>query len=202
MFQTSGMVFTTTAQRQVVESFLASGKGIVAVHNAADMKVTADYPWWDETVNGGAIVADKKHPSTAGLPDRWNRSEEWYNFDANARGKVHVLVTADERTYDPGPKAMGPGHPISWCRNAAGGRVWATAMGHEAASYGETNFRSRILGGVKWAAGNASGDCGGTVWATSRDAPSTTTPSIRWLRACPADHGSHMSAAMMTSPAR
>ena len=131
MFQTSGMVWTSTAQRQAIEGYLASGKGIVGVHNATDMGIEAEYPWWDQTINGGAhmpehspgvlagtaIVADKQHPSTVGLPDRWNRSEEWYNFDTNPRGNVHVLVTADERTYNPGSRAMGPDHPISWCRN-------------------------------------------------------------------------------------
>ncbi|MDG4769435.1 ThuA domain-containing protein [Solwaraspora sp. WMMD792] len=178
MFQTSGMIWTSAAQRQAVEGYLASGKGIAAVHNATDMNIEGEYPWWDQTVNGGvhmtehspgvlpgtAIVADKAHPSTADLPDRWNRSEEWYNFNANPRGAVHVLVTADERTYNPGSQAMGPDHPISWCRNVGGGRVWATAMGHAVESYSETLFRDHVLGGVKWAAGNEPGDCGGTVW--------------------------------------
>ncbi|MEU7654166.1 ThuA domain-containing protein [Micromonospora taraxaci] len=178
MLQTSGMVWTSTAQRQAVEGYLASGKGIVAIHNATDMGIESEYPWWDQTINGGAhmpehspgvlqgtaIVADKKHPSTASLPDRWTRSEEWYNFDANPRGNVHVLVTADERTYNPGSRAMGPDHPISWCRNTSGGRVWATAMGHAIGSYSEANFQNHVLGGIKWAAGNAAGDCGGTVW--------------------------------------
>nr|WP_221382847.1 ThuA domain-containing protein [Actinoplanes polyasparticus] len=179
MFQTSGMVWTSAAQRQAVEGYLSSGKGIVAVHNATDMGIEGEYPWWDQTVNAGAhmpehspgvlqgtaIVADKKHPSTASLPDRWIRNEEWYNFDRNPRGDVHVLVTADERTYNPGSRAMGPDHPISWCRNTAGGRVWATGMGHAAESYSETNFRNHVLGGVKWAAGAEPGECGGTVWS-------------------------------------
>ncbi|MET8090486.1 ThuA domain-containing protein [Micromonospora sp. NPDC005220] len=178
MLQTSGMVFSTTAQRQAVEGYLASGKGIVAIHNATDMGIDTEYPWWDQTVNAGAhmpehspgvlpgtaIVADKSHPSTTGLPDRWNRSEEWYNFDRNPRGDVHVLVTADERTYNPGGRAMGADHPISWCRNTGGGRVWTTAMGHAIASYSEADFRNHVLGGVRWAAGNVAGDCGGTVW--------------------------------------
>ncbi|MET8258642.1 ThuA domain-containing protein [Micromonospora sp. NPDC005205] len=178
MLQTSGMVWTSAAQRQAVEGYLASGKGIVGIHNALDMGIESEYPWWDQTINGGAhmpehspgvlqgtaIVADKKHPSTASLPDRWTRSEEWYNFDANPRGNVHVLVTADERTYNPGSRAMGPDHPISWCRNTNGGRVWATAMGHAIGSYSEANFQNHVLGGIKWAAGNAAGDCGGTVW--------------------------------------
>ncbi len=179
MFQTSGMVFDNTSQREAVQNYLRSGKGIVAIHNATDMGIDTDFPWWDQTINGGAHmpahspgslqgtakVADKAHPSTAGLPDNWVRTEEWYNFDRNARGDVHVLITADERTYNPGGSAMGPDHPISWCRDAEGGRVWATAMGHDIASYSETNFRNHILGGVRWAAGNVAGDCGGTVWS-------------------------------------
>ncbi|MEU8075238.1 ThuA domain-containing protein [Catellatospora citrea] len=179
MFQTSGMIFDNDAQRTATQNFLRSGKGIVAIHNATDMGIESAFPWWDATVNGGAHmpehspgslqgyarVADKVHPSTAGLPDNWQRTEEWYNFDVNARGNVHVLVTADERTYNPGGAAMGPDHPISWCREAEGGKVWATAMGHDDASYSETNFRNHILGGVRYAAGNLPGDCGGTVWS-------------------------------------
>lgn len=179
MFQTSGMVFDNDAQRSAVQAFLRSGKGIVAIHNATDMGIDTTFPWWDQTINGGAHmpahspgslqgtakVADKVHPSTSGLPDNWVRTEEWYNFDVNARGNVHVLVTADERTYNPGTSAMGPDHPISWCREVEGGRVWATAMGHDIASYSETNFRNHILGGVRSASGNVASDCGGTVWA-------------------------------------
>jgi glucose/arabinose dehydrogenase/PKD repeat protein/type 1 glutamine amidotransferase len=179
MFQTSGMVFDNDAQRLAVQSYLRSGKGIVAIHNATDMGIDTTFPWWDATINGGAHmpehspgslqgyarVADKAHPSTTGLPDNWQRTEEWYNFDRNARGNVHVLVTADERTYNPGGAAMGADHPISWCREAEGGKVWATAMGHDIASYSEALFRQHILGGVRYAAGNLPGDCGGTVWS-------------------------------------
>ncbi len=176
MFQTSGMVWDTDAQRQAVQEYVRGGHGIMAVHNATDMKIQGQFPWWDQVLMGGAHmtqhssivqgtakVADRAHPSTKGLPDRWTRSEEWYNFDKNARGDVHVLVTADESTYDAGPNKMGPDHPISWCRDTEGGKVWATAMGHEASSYSEPLFKQHLLGGLKWAAGAAPGDCGGTV---------------------------------------
>ncbi|GAA3009211.1 ThuA domain-containing protein [Streptosporangium longisporum] len=178
MFQTSGMIWDNDAQRQAFQSYVRSGRGVVAVHNATDMNIEAQFPWWDQvvmagahmtahsaTVQGTAKVADKVHPSTVGLPDRWTRPEEWYNFDKNMRGSVHVLVTADETTYDAGPSKMGADHPISWCHNPEGGRVWATAMGHQASSYSEANFKQHLLGGVKWAAGAAPGDCGGTVAA-------------------------------------
>ena len=163
MFQTSGMVWDNDAQRAAVQTFVHNGGGIVAIHNATDMNVEAQFPWWDQMLGmtmtqhsailaGTAKVADQAHPSGQGLPQRWNRTEEWYNFNRNARGDVHVLVTADETTYNPGPSAMGFDHPISWCRNFEGGRLWATAMGHQASSYTEPLFRTHILGGVQTAA--------------------------------------------------
>ncbi|MFI6316689.1 ThuA domain-containing protein [Nonomuraea sp. NPDC050556] len=176
MLQNSGMVWDTDAQRQGIQNYAASGKGIVAVHNTTDMNIEAQFPWWDQAVMGGAHmtahssilqgtakVADQVHPSTKGLPDRWVRTEEWYNFDKNLRGDVHVLVTADETTYDAGPSKMGYDHPISWCREGQPAKVWATAMGHQASSYSEPLFRQHLLGGVKWAAGAEAGSCGGTV---------------------------------------
>ncbi|MGW6057754.1 ThuA domain-containing protein [Streptomyces sp. NPDC055189] len=179
MLQNSGMVWDTEAQRDAMKAYVKSGKGVVALHNTMDMGVEDSFPWWDDLINAGAHmpahspgvlkgtakVADRVHPSTKGLPERWERPEEWYNFDKNPRGDVHVLVTADETTYDPGGSKMGADHPISWCRNAEGGKVWATAMGHDKASYTEPAFREHVLGGIKWAAGNQAGDCGGTVWS-------------------------------------
>ncbi|WP_164716000.1 ThuA domain-containing protein [Streptomyces sp. WAC 06738] len=178
MLQNSGMVWDTDEQRAAMQKYVQSGGGVAAIHNTLDMGIENEFPWWDELINGGAHmpshspgvlqgtakVADKVHPSTKGLPERWERPEEWYNFDVNPRGDVHVLVTADETTYNPGGDAMGADHPISWCRNAEGGKVWATAMGHDTPAYSEEEFRDHVIGGVKWAAGAEPGDCGGTVW--------------------------------------
>jgi cytochrome c len=177
MFQTSGMVWDTDAQRAAVQRYMRNGGGIVAIHNATDMNIENQFPWWDQMlgmtmtqhsaiVAGTAKVADQVHPSGQGLPQRWNRTEEWYNFNRSGRGDVHVLVTADESTYNPGPSAMGHDHPISWCRNFEGGRLWATAMGHQASAYSEPLFRAHILGGVQTAAGTRPADCGPTIWGS------------------------------------
>ncbi|GAB2845962.1 ThuA domain-containing protein [Lentzea nigeriaca] len=177
MLQTSGMVWDNDAQRAAMQNYVHKGGGVVAIHNATDMNIEQQFPWWDRMLGmtmtqhssilqGTAKVADRKHPSGAGLPDRWTRTEEWYNFDKSARGNVHVLVTADETTYDAGPSKMGTDHPISWCRNFEGGRVWATGMGHQASSYSESLFRQHIAGGVETAGGKVAADCGPTVWSS------------------------------------
>ena len=177
MLQNGGMVWDTDAQRAAVRKFVNDGGGIVAVHNATDMNIEGSFPWWDDFVNGGAHMTahsangltatayqvDEVHESTRHLPDRWQKAEEWYNYKPGMRGKVHPLVEVEEKTYDPGSEAMGHDHPISWCRDAEGGRVWATGMGHNAADYTEPNFVAHVLGGIRTAAGVVPADCGATV---------------------------------------
>ncbi len=74
MFQTSGMVWTTAEQRTAVQTYMRGGDGIVAIHNATDMNIESEFPWWDRmlgmtmtqhsaTVAGTAKVADQVHPS-------------------------------------------------------------------------------------------------------------------------------------------
>ena len=178
MFQASGDPWTAD-EKAAMERYQQAGGGIVAIHNAADMR--GNYQWWDELVGslmpghaatgtspglpGTVQIEDGTHPSTEHLPQRWDRADEWYNFSHNVRGEAHILATMDETTYEPGENAMGYDHPISWCKPYDGGRAWVTAMGHFGAHYtDEPDFVQHIVGGVQWAAGIAEGDCGGTVW--------------------------------------
>jgi glucose/arabinose dehydrogenase/PKD repeat protein len=185
MFQTSGDPWTAD-QKAALQRYVQAGGGIVAVHNATDMR--GSYDWWDNLVGttmpghantgtspgqpGTVRVEDRSHPSTAHLDQRWQRADEWYNYDINVRGGAHVLTTMDESTYDPGSNAMGYDHPISWCRPYDGGRSWVTGMGHFGAHYtNEPKFVQHIVGGVEWAAGLKEGDCGGTVWGNFERVP-------------------------------
>ncbi|MEU4364424.1 ThuA domain-containing protein [Promicromonospora sp. NPDC023987] len=178
MFQASGDPWNAE-QKAAMERYQQAGGGIVAIHNATDMR--GSYAWWDEMIGslmpghaatgsspglpGTVRVEDRKHPSTEHLPQRWDRADEWYNFSTNVRGDAHVLATMDESTYDPGSNAMGYDHPISWCKSYDGGRAWMTGMGHFGAHYtDEPELVQHIVGGVEWAAGLAEGDCGGTDW--------------------------------------
>ena len=121
MFQTSGDPWTA-AEKAALEKYQRAGGGIVAIHNATDMR--GNYKWWDDLVGtlmpghaatgnspglqGQVIVEDKAHPSTKHLPgSRWTRSDEWYNFSTNVRGNAHVLLTMDESTYDRGRQPDG-----------------------------------------------------------------------------------------------
>ena len=153
-------------QEAAFERFVRAGGGYVGVHSAADTEY--DWPFYgrlvgayfdshpDGTPDAVVRVADRDHPSTAHLPAAWPRTDEWYNYRAAPAG-VRVLATLDEATYEGG--TMGEDHPIAWCHERLGGRAWYTGLGHTAASYADDAFRAHLLGGLRYAAGLADGDC-------------------------------------------
>ncbi|MGV9214005.1 ThuA domain-containing protein [Micromonospora sp. RB23] len=158
------------AQQASFERYITAGGGYVGVHSASDTEY--DWPWYGGLVGAyfashpaeqtaTVKVADQVHPSTRGLPQRWSRFDELYNYRTNPRGAVHVLATLDESTYTGG--SMGYDHPISWCQNYSGGRAWYTGLGHTDASYADAAFRQHLLGGIQTAAGAVTADCGPTV---------------------------------------
>ncbi|NUS13688.1 MAG: DUF1080 domain-containing protein, partial [Streptomyces sp.] len=54
---------------------------------------------------------------------------------------------------------MNGDHPISWCQNYQGGRAFYTGLGHTKESYAEPAYRQHLLGGIRWAIGDAQADC-------------------------------------------
>jgi type 1 glutamine amidotransferase len=154
------------------QGYIRSGGGYVGLHAATDTMHTV--PWYSELTGGGARfvshpaqqtatmrVENPSHPSTTMLPTEWVRFDEWYNFSTNPREDVHVLITLDEATYNPGNNAMGADHPIAWCHNFEGGRSWYEGAGHTDASWADPLFLQHVLKGIEWTAGLVSGggDC-------------------------------------------
>ena len=157
-------------QRAAFRRFINGGGGYVGWHAATATE--RDWDWYAELVGarfedhptprpGRIEVLDGVHPSTSGLPQLWERTEEWYNWQASPNGDVHVL-TEIRTTDDPEGLTEGPEHAHSWCQVYDGGRSWYTASGHHSEAFAEPLFREHILGGIEWAAGAAPGDCGAT----------------------------------------
>jgi type 1 glutamine amidotransferase len=158
---TTGDVLDNAQQAAFERYFRASG-GFVGIHSAADTEY--GWPWYGRMlgtyfrshpqIQQGAIdVQNRRHPSTVGLPRRWTRTDEWYNFTRNPRPSVRVLATLDESSYGPGNGAMGRDHPIAWSHAFQGGRAWFTGGGHTDESYSEPLFRKHLIGGIRYAAG-------------------------------------------------
>jgi cytochrome c len=149
-------------QQLAFRRYIRAGGGFAGVHSASDTE--HGWAWYGRLVGAffrthpviqrGVIdVARASHPSTAGLPRRWARTDEWYAFVRNPRPAVRVLATLDESTYTPGDASMGADHPIAWSHEFDGGRAWYTAGGHSEESYAEPLFRRHLLGGIRYAAG-------------------------------------------------
>ncbi|MER5915076.1 ThuA domain-containing protein [Streptomyces sp. NPDC001982] len=162
---TTGDVLDDT-QQEAFEGYIRHGGAYVGVHSAAD----TEYDWAFYGGLAGAYfqnhpaiqpatvnVEDRAHPATSHLVGTWDRTDEWYNYRSNPRERAHVLASLDETSYTGG--TMNGDHPIAWCQNYQGGRAFYTGGGHTKESYADPAFRQHLLGGIRWAIGDAQADC-------------------------------------------
>jgi uncharacterized protein len=152
---TSGTILTEP-QRYAFEHWLKAGGAFAGIHSAS----ASEYDWpafeaiigtrfenHPELQRATILVEDRDHPSTTHLEPTWQWDDEWYNFRANPRGRVRVLATVDEATYDGGE--MGRDHPIAWCGRYGDGRTWYTSLGHSIAAYRHPTFIEHVRGGIE-----------------------------------------------------
>ena len=146
-------------QEAALRSYIRSGGGFVGIHAASDTE--HDWAWYGGLVGARFAghppvqeavveVIDRGHPSTRHLSLRWPRRDEWYDFSSVVPEGLSILATLDESSYEGG--AMGPVHPIVWCRTYEGGRSWYTGGGHTPESFTEPLFVEHLRGGIRWAA--------------------------------------------------
>jgi len=153
-------VFENDDQRSAFKGYIQNGGGFVGVHSATDTEY--DWPWYGELVGAyfdnhppGVIpavidVVDHDHPSTAHLSERWDRTDEWYNFGF-IYDETNVLMKLDTDSYEGSDH---PGnHPIAWYHEYDGGRSFYTASGHTIESFSEPEFLQHLLGGIQYAMG-------------------------------------------------
>ena len=156
-------------QENALKEFVLGGGGFAGIHGAlfGPSACEDQWAWYGELCcvsfkNHSAVVPaqvdieDRAHPSTSALPERWQRTDEWYNYDGTPRGKARVLATIDESTYKGGN--VGPDHPIAWCKKVGQGLMWYSAMGHTDESFREPLFLEHVLGGIQFVSGVKPGE--------------------------------------------
>lgn len=160
----TGIGGLTTAQRAAVLNF-SQTKGIVAFHSTADFKGGASWPEMVSFIGGsldGHTAAMGKlrtesaaHPINAGLTAEAWMNDEWYGYSANPRNAAGttVLTNIDEASMNWSSGSMGD-HPISWCKQlAGGGRMYYTAMGHRDSIMERNPYaRRQLYNAILWAA--------------------------------------------------
>ncbi|MEE2888878.1 MAG: ThuA domain-containing protein [Planctomycetota bacterium] len=147
-------------QESVFEDWIRSGGGYVGIHSASD----TEYKWTFYGHMMGAYfsghprvqqatieVKNRKHPATAHLPEKWVRTDEWYNFKEFPQ-HVDVLAYLDTDSYQ--GSSMKGKHPAAWCHSVDLGRAFYTVGGHTNESFSEPAFIQHLYGAIWWAAGN------------------------------------------------
>jgi type 1 glutamine amidotransferase len=147
-------------QEKVFEQWIRGGGGYLGIHAASD----TEYQWSFYGHLVGAYfsghprvqpaiveVKNRKHPATAHLPEKWQRTDEWYNFKKFPE-HVKVLAYLDTDSYE--GSTMKGKHPAIWCHEVDQGRALYTVGGHTQQSFSEELFLKHLYGAIWWAAGH------------------------------------------------
>ena len=168
IFYTTGELPLDEAQKKALVEFVRSGRGFVGIHSATDtfykwpeyLELVGGYfdghPWHQEVT---VRVEDKAHPATAHLPASFTINDEIYQFRDWSRDRVRVLLSLDPASVDltkKGVKRADKDFAVAWTREFGKGRMFYTALGHEAAVWSDPRFQQHIVGGIQWATGSPS----------------------------------------------
>jgi cytochrome c len=148
-------------QQAVFERYIQAGGGYVGIHAATDCEY--DWTWYNQlagawfldhpmpnNVQKGKFLVTQKNEFTVGMPDTFERSDEFYSFK-NISPNIKVVLKIDEKSYAGGKN--GDNHPISWYQEFQGGRSFYTAMGHTDETFSEPLFLNHLYAGIKYTAG-------------------------------------------------
>src|SRR4051812_27912291 len=167
----------TPEGKQALLDAIKGGKGFVGFHCASDTFHSSPDMWAAQPVGkrdpyidmvGGEFivhqsqqettmkVTDPKFPGAESLGDGFRMVEEWYSLK-NFADDLHVVLANEtkdmhDKCYDR------PTYPATWIRNHGKGRVFYTSMGHREDVWTRPEFQSLVVGGIKWAVGDAKAD--------------------------------------------
>ncbi|CAN5176213.1 ThuA domain-containing protein [soil metagenome] len=158
---TTGNILNSDEQ-VALQRYIQAGGGFMGIHAAAD----AEYNWaWYNKLVGAYFKSHPGNPNvrkatvditdtafiaTKGLPAKWERTDEWYNYK-NINADLKVVATLDEDSYEGGEN--GKNHPIAWYHDFDGGRAFYTGGGHTTESYSEPLFLQHLANGIHYAMG-------------------------------------------------
>ncbi len=167
-------------QRTAFKTWIENGGASMAIHGAGGDPATFPAPrtasawkWYIDHVIGAQFVVhspimpadvhveDTKSRITKGLPAVWHRSDEWYSFAENPRGKAgfHILATVDEKSYTPGRATMGADHPLVWWHCAGKGHALYSALGHGGMMYTEPLMIQFLDNAMSWGMAESGHSC-------------------------------------------
>jgi uncharacterized protein len=162
VFYTTGELPLNAQEKAAFLDFIRSGRGFVGLHSATDtfyqwrdyLEVIGgyfnDHPWHQSVT---VTVEDPDSPLVSFLGKSFEISDEIYQIsDFDARGS-HVLLRLDPASVDLTKGTVRPrfyGWPLAWTRSYGEGRVFYTALGHDASVWRDPRYQRLLLNAVLW----------------------------------------------------
>lgn len=162
MFYTTGELPMSGAQKTALLNFVRSGGGFLGVHSATD----TFYSWpdyldliggyfnghpWHQAVT--IEVVDPGDPLVAFLGKSLQVEDEIYQIsDFDYRGS-HVLLRLDQSSVDLSKTGVHQRFycwPLAWKRFYGQGRVFYTALGHEASVWQDSRYQRMLTNAILW----------------------------------------------------
>lgn len=145
--------------QQQIEAFLNRGGGLVLSHyvlwnaspalaNLLGLAKGKDSHYKHKVIT--LKLPEPRHPIMLGLPDTFTLADECFWNLQGDRSKITALATSDETV---GEKVSA--EPIIWAHQHGKGRVVASTLGHFDWTFDDPLFRTILLRGIAWAAGES-----------------------------------------------
>ena len=161
LLQNIGDDIFTPSELEALRTWVKNGGGIVAIHGAAAAMQGNEY--YTNLVGAsfdmhpdpepGTIVPEEsgqKHQIMNCCGGREGWKDEWYNFHTHPRENknLQILLRGDPKTFQGGKH--GDDHPLVWCQEFEGGRIFFTSLGHFDEAYEDPWFVGQIKRGLLW----------------------------------------------------
>jgi len=172
----------TAEGKQALFDFVSAGKGFIGTHSASDTFHTNNEAnkGPDRYKNHGAeadayvrflggefikhgkqqeaamTCVDPKFPGLEKYAAGFAFPEEWYSLK-DFTPDIHVLLVQESGKME-GVEYQRPPYPATWVRAQGKGRVFYTSMGHREDVWTNPIFQDVLIGGIKWALGDAKAD--------------------------------------------
>jgi uncharacterized protein len=139
------------------------GKGFVAAHTATTAFLAwpefgemlgaryDEHPWGSAA--GTIINEDPNFPASKHFLPTFDFRDEFYQAKEYSRDKIHVVLRLDVSKMPPNPNVHRThgDFPLAWAKMYGTGRVFYSALGHDAKTWDNPDVYHMYLEAIKWA---------------------------------------------------
>lgn len=190
---TSGDQLLDSTQRSHFEQYIQQGGNVLGIHAATDTyrhstangNKTGTWDFYPETIGGSVqenpnhvagtpaynMTSLGNHPTISGLPNPWNKNEEYYYWENGYLDSNIQVVLKVEQTVGPNNQinSYDSARAVSWIKElSTGSRIFYTSAGHLNSSFtADTLFKKHIENAVNW--------CTGLITSYNQNVPNTSS---------------------------